>query len=812
VAVTFRCLLAAAAVAAASTSLAEVVDVQPFATLPGKGSSITSARDGSGRLFVTTLNGLVLILNGNQVLPTPFLDLTPIFENMPGAQLLSVAFHPQYAANGRFFVFYVTFSGISVVAYQVSQDPNRADPASGQPILNLSVVTGGQSGGQLAFGPDGNLYVAIGDDEISANGQDLTSLHGKLLRIDVDHGSPYTIPPGNPFASNPDPSIRKEIWDYGFRNPWRFSFDRATGDLFIGDVGEGRIEEVDFEPAGAPGGRNYGWSIMEGSLCHDPPVGCNTAGLTLPIIEIPHSPDIVAVIGGYRYRGNGIPALQGIYVFGDYAGGVYAARQAGDGTWSSFKLGSLPNFGLQTLGEDEAGELYAADELQALYRIAGGGEMRLSIADAVVGEGETSVAFDVEASGANLTSPVTVQYATSDGEAVAPGDYTATAGTLTLEPFTSSAQIVVPIHEDEVYEGSEFFLVTLSNPSPGAVLADAQASGTIVDDDPQPDVSIFGCSVVEGPPNTSSACVFSALLDRLSNFPVGVTWVPQPGTATPNVDYLAVGGTINIPPGATEASGTLLVHGDSQAEPDEYVNLAVTSVQGAHLAQGSARAWILDDDGAALSHAELVHGSSRSGSLTTGDDAWYSLAQQPLRSYEVTVDGVAGDVGDGLILERIAGDGSVLQSAGAAPTLSLRFENAIPGVVVESQIRIRRTGCAPCAAASYRVRLRETTAEIGRFNNSATQVTLVALVNPGDAVVTGTLRLWSALGELLWEQPVSLSGKAVGSWNTDVWAPTATGSITFAHDAPYGLVTGKTTALEAATGFVFETVLSHKPI
>ena len=215
--------------------------------------------------------------------------------------------------------------------------------------------------------------MAVGDGgsggDPSNNAQSLATLLGKVLRLDVDAATPYAIPPGNPFATSTDPAIRKEIWAYGLRNPWKLSFDRVGGALFIADVGQGAWEEVNLQP-GAAGGVNYGWRVLEGTHCFNPSSGCSTAGKTPPILEYPHdSTGGFSITGGFRYRGTTLPALQGYYVYGDYASGrIWAASPAGGGNWTTSQVGSLPN--LSTFGEDESGELYAANHGNGtIYRL-----------------------------------------------------------------------------------------------------------------------------------------------------------------------------------------------------------------------------------------------------------------------------------------------------------------------------------------------------------------------------------------------------------------------------------------------------------
>ncbi len=330
------------------------------------------AHAGDSRLFIVLQGGQIVIYDGTQILPTPFLNISSMVKCCGEEGLLGLAFHPNYASNGFFYVFYTNLSGDLVIArYSRSADnPNLADPNSGVILLTIPHPTySNHNGGQLKFGPDGYLYIATGDGggggDPNNNGQNIDSLLGKILRIDVNGGFPYAIPPTNPFVGQPGAD---EIWAYGLRNPWRFSFDRVTGDLFIGDVGQNAWEEINFQPAGSSGGHNYGWRLMEGFHCYNPSSNCNDGSLTLPILEYGHSLGC-SVTGGYRYRGSQIPALFGYYLYGDYCSGrIWGALPSSGGVWSAVELLDTTLF-ISTFGEDNSGELYVADLNGAIYRI-----------------------------------------------------------------------------------------------------------------------------------------------------------------------------------------------------------------------------------------------------------------------------------------------------------------------------------------------------------------------------------------------------------------------------------------------------------
>jgi len=334
---------------------------------------VTHAGDGSGRLFVVEKDGQIQIVVDGAQQPEPFLDIGTLVGSSGSEQgLFAVAFHPDYRANGRFFVHYTDKAGDTVIArYNISQDPNMADPASALVLLTQDQPYANHNGGQIAFGPDGYLYIGLGDGgsggDPHENGQNLSTLLGKLLRLDVDGDAPYAIPSDNPFSSQD--TARPEIWAYGLRNPWRFSFDRTTGDLFIGDVGQNRLEEIHWTQAGAAGGTNYGWNTLEGSSCFESSGDCDHAGLELPILEYEHGLGC-SVTGGFRYRGAAQPTFGAAYFYGDYCSGrVWASAQDRAGEWTP--VAELQtDLGLSSFGEDEAGELYATD-------VRGGGLYRL---------------------------------------------------------------------------------------------------------------------------------------------------------------------------------------------------------------------------------------------------------------------------------------------------------------------------------------------------------------------------------------------------------------------------------------------------
>jgi len=335
---------------------------------------IANAGDGSGRLFVIEKVGRIRIVRDGALEEAPFLDIASRVESASNERgLLGLAFDPDYATNGAFYVNYTTrggggrSAGATVVArYRVTDDPDVADPRSEHVVLTFAQPFPNHNGGHLAFGPDGYLYIGTGDggagDDPEDNAQDLGSLLGKMLRIDVapEGDGTYEVPDDNPFLDVP--GARPEIWAFGLRNPWRYAFDRATGDLYIGDVGQNAWEEIDFQAADSPGGENYGWKIMEGTHCRNPRPNCTPPeGHVEPIFEHDRD-DAKSITGGDVYRGAAFPSLQGLYVYADYVTGlVWGAARDDAGDWRNALIGEA-GFLLSSFGVDEAGELYAVSD------------------------------------------------------------------------------------------------------------------------------------------------------------------------------------------------------------------------------------------------------------------------------------------------------------------------------------------------------------------------------------------------------------------------------------------------------------------
>lgn len=332
------------------------------------------ANDGSGRFFIVEQSGRVLVSAGGDLLDTPLLDVSGMISNSSEQGLLSIALDPGFADNGRVFVSYTDTDGDSqIVRYTVSErDANRLDPDSAAPILSLGQPYANHNGGNILFGPDGLLYIGFGDGgsqgDPDRHAQDPSVLFAKILRIDVSGDQePYGIPADNPFVN--DASFAPETFAWGFRNPWRFSFDRETGDLWIGDVGQNAIEEIDLIPAGTSG-QNFGWPIKEGNECYSEE-GCGETGLTAPVDQYTHDYGC-SVTGGYVYRGSVLPDLVGTYLFADYCTGyLWGLVANGDGTYSATDLLET-GYNPSSFAQDASGELYLLDLSGAIFRIVAG--------------------------------------------------------------------------------------------------------------------------------------------------------------------------------------------------------------------------------------------------------------------------------------------------------------------------------------------------------------------------------------------------------------------------------------------------------
>ena len=338
------------------------------------GPVYATSPSGDSRLFIVEQPGRIRILQGGQLLATPFLDITSRVGTGGERGMLSVAFHPQYASNGFFYVYFTGTDGaIRVERFTVSANANQANAVSAKVILTVPHPRSNHNGGLAMFGPDGMLYLGLGDGggggDPDLNGQNVNTLLGKILRIDVNSGDPYGIPPGNPFATRTD--ARREIWAYGLRNPWRFAFDRSAGNLYVADVGQNALEEVNVVSS-TRAGVNYGWNITEGSSCYNAS-SCSKQGLEMPVLEYGHGSNQCSVTGGFVYRGSSMPELTGVYFYADYCAGwvksfTYNGSASAGRDWNLGAIGNITSF-----GEDASGELYLISANGRVYKFIRGG-------------------------------------------------------------------------------------------------------------------------------------------------------------------------------------------------------------------------------------------------------------------------------------------------------------------------------------------------------------------------------------------------------------------------------------------------------
>ncbi len=354
---------------------AVTVALEPVVSGLDQPVAVTGAGDGSGLLYVVEKPGRVRVVEAGAVRAQPFLDISSRV-GLSGSEqgLLGIAFAPDFAASGAFYVNYTDLGGDTTVSrFSVDAgDPSVADPGSEQVLLRIAQPYANHNGGDLAFGPDGMLWIGTGDGgsagDPEGNAQDGGSLLGKMLRVDVRGGGGYTIPSDNPFLN--DDEVRDEVWAVGLRNPWRYAFDRAAGDLYIADVGQNAWEEVNFAAAVDPGGHNYGWNRTEGMHCYRQP-SCSTDGLTEPVAEYGHG-EGCSITGGVVYRGRRNPALEGLYLFADYCSGrVWALAPGGRTGWRVAEVGRIDG-NPAAFGEDDEGEVFLADiSGGTLYRVSG---------------------------------------------------------------------------------------------------------------------------------------------------------------------------------------------------------------------------------------------------------------------------------------------------------------------------------------------------------------------------------------------------------------------------------------------------------
>ncbi|MBI2704016.1 MAG: PQQ-dependent sugar dehydrogenase [Actinobacteria bacterium] len=609
-------------------------------------------RPGDPRLYVAQQTGAIRLIETaiGTVAPTPVLSLTVGCCGERG--LLGLAFT---ADGSKLYVDYTDSSGtIHIVEYAMAAD--TAITATARELLAIPHPLGNHNGGQLAMGPDNDLYIGVGDGGGSGdpnnNGQNLNTLLGKILRIDPapSGGLEYTIPPDNPFVGQPN--TRAEIWMYGLRNPWKFTFDRDTGDLWIGDVGQNLYEEVDYAPAGQQG-TNWGWSLREGFSAFkgaQPPDGKD------PLVAPSHAEGYCALIGGYVYRGQEIPGLNGAYLFGDLCRTrLIGLAQDGGAVTDQRDLG-IDLSQLSTFGEGNDGELYVATLSGTVAKLIAV-TPSVSVGDATIVEGDagTAMASVPVSMSTPATAPVTAQWSTANGTARAPGDFTASSGTVTFAPGETSQSVLVPVAGDEVDEPVEKFSVRLSGLS-GATMADSSAIVNVLDDDAPISVSVSDAVAVEGNSGSVPAS-FTVQLSRPvpAGTSVSVTVSTSGGTATAGSDYSAAASTvITFAVGEQTKPVSVSVIGDTAIEKNEIFKLSAKSPVGAVIADGMGTATIVNDDGTpsavpkpsvSVSDATIVEGDVGSA-LVSVPVSLSSPAAAPVTAQWSTANGTAKAPGD----------------------------------------------------------------------------------------------------------------------------------------------------------------------
>lgn len=562
--------------------------------ITGNGLSNTTAMaiHPDGRVFVCQQTGELRVIKNNVVLATPFTTLTV---NSTGERgLLGVAFDPNYATNRFVYVYYTaTTPTIHNRVSRFTADASNEDVAvPGSEVVLLDLETLGatnHNGGAIHFGPDGKLYIAVGENAVSSNAQSLSNRLGKMLRINSDGTIPNDNPTSFPNISGSPSGVNRAIWAVGLRNPFTFTFQPGTNRMFINDVGQNTWEEIDLGVAGS----NYGWPTCEGT--------CGTSGMTSPIYQYSSaSGPECAITGGAFYNPTTatFPAQYvGKYFFSDYCGGwmktIDPSNPPATGAAPNFITGISSPVDIQVANDGSL--YYLARGSNSVFRVQYFGGPTIAINDVTVGEGDgtNNANFTVTLSPA-ATSTVTVQYSTSDGTALAGIDYVTANGTLTFAPGETSKTVPVLIRHDTTFESNETFNVNLSNAT-NATIADAQGVGTIVDNDSQPTVSINDVVVTEGNTGTTTA-TFTLSLSNTSSQNVTVNYATAGNTATSGVDFVAASGTATILAGSPTTFVQVTVNSDLISEPTETFFVNLTNPTNATIADSQGIGTINDND------------------------------------------------------------------------------------------------------------------------------------------------------------------------------------------------------------------------
>ena len=584
-----------------------------------------------GRVFVCQQTGELRVIKNGVVLPTPFTTLTV---NSAGERgLLGVAFDPNYATNRFVYVYYTaTTPTIHNRVSRFTADASNEDVAvAGSEVAILDLEPLGatnHNGGAIHFGPDGKLYIAVGENAVRSNSQSLANRLGKILRINPDGTIPADNPTSFPNIAGSPAGDNRAIWAVGLRNPFTFSFQPGTGRMHINDVGEGTWEEVNVGTAGA----NFGWPNCEGS--------CATAGMTNPIYQYSSAAGApCAITGGAFYNPTTLtfPAqFIGKYFFSDFCAGwikiLDPLNPPSTGTAVDFATGiSLP---VDIQVANDGSLYYLARGSNSVFRVQYSGGPTLAINDLTIteGAGGTSIAnFTVLLSPAS-SDTVTVNYATADDTAIAGTDYVATSGTVTFTPGQQSQTVNVSINGDTTFEPNETFFVNLSNAN-NATIGDNQGIGTIVNDDPQPSISISDVTVAEGNAGTTTAS-FTVSSSNLSSQSISVNYATAGNTATSGNDFVAASGTATIAPGLLSTTVNVTVNSDTTFEPNETFFVNLTSPTNATISDSQGTGTINNDDAEpAVSINDVSVSEGNSGTVTAG----FTVSLSNASSQTVTV-------------------------------------------------------------------------------------------------------------------------------------------------------------------------------